>query len=858
MPSTPPQIPTPARPERRMLLGAGLALMGLAIGGLAYGLARSAETDDIEQAFAGTVATQAAEIEKDLLAFGEALYSLRALYDSSTEVTREEFATFAAEPLRRLGALRALAWAPAVDEDDREQHVASARRAGFPDYQIRDRDGNRSQTGRLAFPVYFVEPKADGLLPIGLDLGSQGVFGAAMARAAVEDEPILSDPVAGRGGAPSVALMFLRVRDRATTQVAGFVVLAFRPAELFPGARPDDATPTLALELSDPDASGARHVLGEQGVFASGRWTAVADVRAASQTWHLAGQPSPAFLAAERSWIPFLMAVLAVLAWAVLVGLAFHFALRGREDALRKHDRAMRRILASLDEGVIVVDSEGRTQFFNAAAERILGRGAEIGISGSWSSALGVFEVDSQTSFPEEAFPLARALAGETVPEREVLVRDLGETTRRWVSVSGAPLVAQNGKRNGALIVLRDVSQKKRSQQAIRRLSRAVNHTADAVYIADAKGELIYVNPAFERMTGYARRDAVGGSFKAVGLGGGDPEDFVRLSAAILSGTAFRGTTANEHRDGSVYHGEQTLTPMLDARGRLTHWVGVCRDMTENRRIEEQRIEMELASDVQRKLYPVTAPRMRGFEIAGAVFSAEATCGDYFDFIEQSDSRVAIAVGDVSGHGLGPALVMTQVRACLRTYLELGIDLDEAFERINLMLHEDFDGDFFVTLLVIVLDLETRTMQYCNAGHIPAFVLDAEGRTKATLERTGIPLGVLADRGYEIGSGGQLQPGDVALLLTDGVVESRSKDGDCLWEDGALEVVRSHIDAPAADMVERLYERVRKHARGRSQDDDVTMVVLKAIDESATYVRAADKASELPAGARGTIARRAV
>lgn len=854
VPSPPPKAPKPERTRTLLVL---VVAVGLAVGVAAHALARGAETGRLERAFDAAVAERAAELEKDVHAFTEALYSLRALYDASTEVTREEFATFAAEPLRRLSALRALAWVPAVDDAERARHVAEAREGGVEAYDIRNDAGDVLRPGRVAFPVYFVQPEAEAFLPLGRDLGSTAAFAAAMAHAAVADRPVLSDPAAGRDDAAPLTLLFLRVLHHTTNVVEGFVVLAFRPADLLDRHEALQDGARMALVLSDADAAGATRELGTTGTHGDTTWTATVSVRVASQTWQLAAAPSPAFLAAGRSFLPLLLTVLAVLAWIVFVGLALLFAFRHRETALRKHHRAMRRILANLDEGVIVVDAEGCTRFFNEAAERILGGSAEVGVSGSWSSAVGLFTIDRRAEMPAEAFPLARVLAGEVVPEREILVRDAGNAARRWVSVSGGPLPAEDGKPNGAMIVLRDVSQKKQSQQAIRRLSRAVNHTADAVYIADAQGHLIYVNPAFERMTGHSRRDAVGDSFKAVGLGAGDPEDFVRLSAAILSGSAFRGTTANERRDGRIYHGEQTLTPMLDGKGRLTHWVGVCRDMTEHRRVAEQRIEMDLASDVQRKLYPVSAPRLRGYEIAGAVFSAEATCGDYFDFIEQSETRVAIAVGDVSGHGLGPALVMTQVRACLRSYLELDVDLDEAFERINLMLHKDFDGEFFVTLLVIVLDLETGGIRYCNAGHIPAFVLDAEGQTKATLGRTGIPLGVLADRGYEVGTMCCLEPGDVTLLLTDGVVESRSKDGDCLWEEGAIEVVRRSIGSPAAEIVERLYQRVRGHARGRSQDDDVTMVVLRATDETSTYVRAPHAAEE-PAGMTdGRIARRA-
>lgn len=848
--------PNTARRRRKLLVQAGLIMVGLILAGVVFAMSSQVEDARSETAFSEAVANRAGELEKEVSSVGEVLHALRAFYNSSDKVTRSEFATFAAAPLRRLDSVHAVAWVPIVEDGDRAAHIHEALTDGAPaDYTIRTLRGEPAPVGRLTFPVMFVEPATQAALRLGQDLGSVAAFGAAMAHASASDQPVLSDAVhIGDADAPALALMFLSVRDHSagsTGEVNGFVVLALAPAELLRAP-----THGMVIALDDPDVSGRVHRLSGDADLQRASAMTQQRVHAAGQTWLLVANATPGYMQGRATLWPWALAALTFLLWLLLIASGYLIARRGREEALRRHDRTMEGVLANLEEGVVVTDARGNLLFCNKAAERILGRRADVGASGSWSLSFGCFLADTQTPIPEDRMPIVRALLGEATPEREIFLRNPSTPRGRWITVSGTPMRTERGDLRGAMMVMRDVSDQKRSKQAIRRLSRAVNHTADAIYIADPKGEIIYVNKAFERMTGHPRPDAVGGHFQDVGLGAGDPEHFVQLRAALVEERGFRGTTANMHKAGRVWFGEQTLTPMRDAKGTLTNWVGVCRDMTERMRIEEQRIEMDLASSVQRKLYPLKAPRMLGFDVAGAVFSADATCGDYFDFIELSDNRVAIVIGDVSGHGLGPAFVMSQVRAYLRSYLELTDDLSEVFGRVNRALCRDFDGDFFVTLMVTVLDLESRAVHYCNAAHIPAYILDETGALKATLKRTGLPLGLFETSEYTVGNGVALEVGDVAVLLTDGVVEARSPDGECLWEEGAVEVVRSHVGQGSAEIVERIYERVRSHSRGRAQDDDITMVVVKSIDPSSTYVRPAPQ-QKLKTGKQGTIACRA-
>ena len=120
----------------------------------------------------------------------------------------------------------------------------------------------------------------------------------------------------------------------------------------------------------------------------------------------------------------------------------------------------------------------------------------------------------------------------------------------------------------------------------------------------------------------------------------------------------------NRKKSGEHFHAEQTITPIRDnSTGEIIHFVSVMRDMTERIKLQESEIEMRLGASVQQRLSPQEPPTIPGYDIAGTSAPASATCGDYYDFIPLPDGRLALGIADVSGHGVGAALIMTATRA---------------------------------------------------------------------------------------------------------------------------------------------------------------------------------------------------
>ena len=489
----------------------------------------------------------------------------------------------------------------------------------------------------------------------------------------------------------------------------------------------------------------------------------------------------------------------------------------------------MESIFQSITDGVIVADDKGRFLFFNQAARSILGLGPIRGTSEDWPGTYGCYLTDKVTPHPPEQLPLARALGGEYVYDAEIYIRNEVRSSGAWISANSSPLFDDSGKVCGGVVIFRDITERRESFAHVRRLSEAVERTADSVFITDLKGRIEYVNAAFEATTGYTREEALGQTPRILKSGLLDKAYYHRLWSTIHAGNVFAGTVINRKKNGEIYHAEQTVTPVREEAGNLSHFVSVVKDVTELKKAKEREVEMRLARQVQRQLYPACPPELPGFDVFGAALSADVTCGDYYDFIDMSGDRLGLAVGDVRGHGLGSALLMVGTRAYLRSLTRVSADLCNIFRQMNQSLCEDTEDNTFVTLLLADIDVQRRKLAYSSAGHIPGYVLDSSGTVRETLSATGMPLGLFPDRNFQRSQEIDLQNGDLIVLLTDGVTELQNPEEEFYGAERALELIRTNRNEGARRIVELLHDALQEFSGGQPRPDDITVVVCKVL-----------------------------
>lgn len=248
------------------------------------------------------------------------------------------------------------------------------------------------------------------------------------------------------------------------------------------------------------------------------------------------------------------------------------------------------------------------------------------------------------------------------------------------------------------------------------------------------------------------------------------------------------------------------------------------RDLQRRLKIRER--DLRIAEQIQRRLYPAAMPHIPGYEITARFSSAEAVCGDYFDFLSLSDGAVCIAIGDVSGHGVGPALLMAETRAYLRALAVSHSQVDAMLSAVNRLICQDMDEGRFITLMLARLEWPSRTLTYASAGH-RGYLLDRSGNWKSDLTSTGFPLGLAAEVDYPKPTTVPLDPGDIILLTTDGVEETSSRDGTLFGRQRVVDAIRADPDRTATELVRNLLQTAAAFAGNQRQRDDMTAIVIK-------------------------------
>lgn len=251
------------------------------------------------------------------------------------------------------------------------------------------------------------------------------------------------------------------------------------------------------------------------------------------------------------------------------------------------------------------------------------------------------------------------------------------------------------------------------------------------------------------------------------------------------------------------------------------------------RLLEELRVRSEIdaslnvARDIQRGFMPRELPDMPGYETATWWYPNQAVGGDYCDVLRLRDGRVALVIADVSGHGLGPSLLMASVRAALRALILEHADAKELLELLSLALCQDLQDGRFITLMLAELDTATHRIEYANAGHAPVLHYTAEAQHLVGLPATGLPLGVLDEPTYDRAPWVRMEVGDILFLCTDGIVEAMNDESEQFGQ-GRLEgIIRDGARLPMSELVREVGRQVELHYVGESPPDDLTILATR-------------------------------
>ncbi len=257
------------------------------------------------------------------------------------------------------------------------------------------------------------------------------------------------------------------------------------------------------------------------------------------------------------------------------------------------------------------------------------------------------------------------------------------------------------------------------------------------------------------------------------------------------------------------------------------HVLAALREAETKLKLEAVQHDLQVARSIQQSLLPTEPPCISGFEIAGWNQPADETGGDYFDWESLPDGRVIVSLADVTGHGIGPALLAAVCRAYARASFTVTRTLSAAFEHINEALGADLGSGRFATFVAAVCGPKSSDVQLLSAGHGPLLVYSNSSDRFAEMNAQALPLGILPSFQSDPPAQLQLHAGDLVLLVTDGFFEWENDRGEAFGIQRMEDVIRSCRNSSPKDIITRLYKAVVEFSAGTRQQDDLTAVVIK-------------------------------
>ncbi|HUP48761.1 MAG TPA: SpoIIE family protein phosphatase, partial [Thermoanaerobaculia bacterium] len=302
---------------------------------------------------------------------------------------------------------------------------------------------------------------------------------------------------------------------------------------------------------------------------------------------------------------------------------------------------------------------------------------------------------------------------------------------------------------------------------------------------------------------------------------------FAALFAAVLIFSISRAVNRIEKGTKAVERGDfsyrirmkphNQLGEMAQSFDRMTESIGsLLSSVAEKERLQS---EIEIAATIQRNLLPKEGPHFRGVSFSAHFEPTASIGGDYYDVFNLDKSRLAVAIGDVSGHGLSTGLVMAMVKAAMTTLVEEGADERSLFQRLNELVYRSTERRAFMTLGFTIFDLGNARIRHTNAGHLYPYLLREGVSAPIAIESPSLPLGVrpeITTRTSEL----DLHEGDTIVYLSDGIVEAQNELGDPFGFDQLERLLVEQADRSPSAIRDTILEAVAVHSGSRPADDD--------------------------------------
>ncbi len=258
-----------------------------------------------------------------------------------------------------------------------------------------------------------------------------------------------------------------------------------------------------------------------------------------------------------------------------------------------------------------------------------------------------------------------------------------------------------------------------------------------------------------------------------------------------------------------------------------THVESALREAETEYQLKQVEHELQIARSIQQSLLPKVRPQIAGFQVAGWSRTANDTGGDFYDWKKLPDGRWVMVLADVTGHGLGPAILASVCRTYSRANFSARESLEAMLKKINQSFAEDLTPERFATFVAALCQEGSAELELLSAGHGPILLYTSGNQSLISLEAQALPLGIFPDLWEAEPLKLHMNPGDILILLTDGFSEWENKNGEQFGIERLAAVVRQYGDREPEAIITELYDSVLKFAQGTPQQDDLTAVLIK-------------------------------
>lgn len=398
----------------------------------------------------------------------------------------------------------------------------------------------------------------------------------------------------------------------------------------------------------------------------------------------------------------------------------------------------------------------------------------------------------------------------------------------RWVEDQTSVVRDADGNKIYNQGVLVDITERKLAEEELRKseekFRRIVETAGEGFLLMDENLRIVDVNEAYCKLLKYSRDELIGKT--PLDLATEDFKQFMMSNRISILAKEYRklegALIAKDGRQVPILIHGSTLR---DDSGNVIGNMAFITDMTENKKA------LALAGEVQKSLLPQDKPVVQGLDIAGKNVSCDEIGGDYFDFLWRRDTKkgpCSIVVGDISGHGVDSALLMTTARAFLRMRASQPGTISEIITAMNRHLTRDvLESGRFMTLFYLTIDPEKDRIDWVRAGHDPAIVYDP-GRDEFTeLKGDGVALGVKINFDYQENTISGLANGQIIAIGTDGIWEAVNSSGEMFGKERFRNIIRKNAGSGSGDIINAVYNELDQFTRGQKSEDDITLVVIK-------------------------------